>query len=359
MKLNAILFFSILTLFTSCSGQNSTRIADTVLTAGKLTPAVGDTVKEPGNHLMHVMQDSRNNYWFGSHGEGVYRYDGKTIIRFTTKHGLCHDRIDQIREDQSGNMYFNTPVGISKFDGQRFTTLHVTGHEWKLEPGDLWFRGLKDSGTVFRYDGKSLHGLEFPKNKREKEFYSKYPNAVYNPYDIYSIYKDGRGAIWFGTANFGVCRYDGKSFTWISEDDVTEFTDGPSNGVRSTVEDASGKFWFSNTQYRYTIAAGDSGVTYAKEKGIGRFYNQREGSPDGDDYLAAVKDNNGALWIVTYMNGVWCYDGKKLTHYPVKDGDKTITIFSIYKDHQGVLWLGTHESGVYKFNGKTFERFKP
>gem|GEM_PF-1446532 len=47
---------------------------------------------------------------------------------------------------QSGSIYFNTPVGISKFDGQRFTTLSITktyptGKGWKLDTDDLWFRG--------------------------------------------------------------------------------------------------------------------------------------------------------------------------------------------------------------------------
>ena len=67
----------------------------------------------------------------------------------------------------------------------------------------------------------------------------------------------------------------------------------------------------------------------------------------------------GVLWMATYGYGVWRYDGEKVTRYPVKDGDKEITLFSIYKDNRGDLWLGTHEAGAYKFNGKTFEKFRP
>lgn len=48
-----------------------------------------------------------------------------------------------------------------------------------------------------------------------------------------------------------------------------------------------------------------------------------------------------------------------MTHYPVKDGSKDVTLFSIYKDKRGDLWLGTHAAGVYKFNGKAFEKFRP
>jgi hypothetical protein len=53
---------------------------------------------------------------------------------------------------------------------------------------------------------------------------------------------------------------------------------------------------------------------------------------------------------------VYKYNGKELIHYPIKDGETDVLLFTIYKDNKGVLWLGTHNAGVYKFMGKTFER---
>lgn len=53
------------------------------------------------------------------------------------------------------------------------------------------------------------------------------------------------------------------------------------------------------------------------------------------------------------------YDGKNMTHYPVQDGGKPVTLFSIYKDSQSILWLGSHESGVFRFNGTAFDKFRP
>jgi ligand-binding sensor domain-containing protein len=73
-----------------------------------------------------------------------------------------------------------------------------------------------------------------------------------NPFDVYSIYKDRKGNIWFGTNPVGVCRYDGKSFEWITEEDVTEFRNEGANGVRSITEDKNGDFWF-NTENRYSV----------------------------------------------------------------------------------------------------------
>ena len=139
----------------------------------KATAAKGEIVSEMSKDLWHVFQDKKNNYWFGSHEKGVYRYDGKVIVHFTTKDGLCNDSISGFQEDKSGSIYINTAKGISKFDGQTFTTLNAVKSDsanagWKLQADDLWFAGGQDTGAVFRYDGKSLHRLEFPKTKARR-----------------------------------------------------------------------------------------------------------------------------------------------------------------------------------------------
>jgi ligand-binding sensor domain-containing protein len=348
---------AVLIFFSSCKAQSNSR---------------GDTVKEPGKNLWYIFQDKDNSYWFGTDGDGLYRYDGKTTLHFTKKHGLCDNQIRGIQEDQSGNLFINTVRGISKYNGQTFTTLSVTENDpsantWKLQPDDLWFPGGQDSGLVYRYDGKLLHRLRFPKITLGEDFMAKYPRSTYpamtfNPYDVYTIYKDSKGNMWFGTGNLGACRYDGKSFMWIAEDDLTEFGDGSGNGVRSILEDKDGNFRFSNTQYRYRVTQHDSLkqkkkiMTYSREKGIGSL----DGRKDGNlyDYLSAVKDDQEKIWMVTYNAGVWCYDGQKMIHYDIKEGDKTVILISIYKDGKGALWLGTQEAGVYKFNGEVFKRFK-
>ncbi|HEX2896903.1 MAG TPA: two-component regulator propeller domain-containing protein [candidate division Zixibacteria bacterium] len=366
IPLLALLFF-----ITSSKAQSVSKVDNSTLTDHNSTIAIGDTVIELGNNIMVIYQDKKNNYWFGSWVDGVYWYDGKTTLHFTTKDGLSHDRIDEIQEDKLGNIYFRTSGGINKFDGQKFTTLSIannSNNEWKLEPNDLWFKSSQDSGLVYRYDGVVLHRLTFPNTKLIDEYNASHPRSnqsfPFKPYDVYSIYKDSKGNIWFGTAVLGVCRYNGRTVDWISEDDVTELHNGPANGVRAIIEDKDGFFWF-NSMYRYNVYGNDSlsksnsqkQTFYSREKGIGSL----DGKKDSDlwEYLSIAKDNNNELWIATYRDGVWHYDGKNISHYSVKDGSKDITLFYIYKDNNGNLWLGTHEAGAYKFNGKTFEKFRP
>ncbi len=366
MKLNTLLFLVILTLLTSCNGQTASQTENKVLSDHYAAIAIGDTVSELDKTIWVIFQDKNNHYWFGSDGKGVYRYDGKIILHFSTKDGLINDRIRGIQEDKSGNIFITSLDGINKFDGQKFTTLPVTeSNEWKLDPNDLWFAVLGKTGEngPYRYDGKNLYHLQFPKHFMEDEFYKTNGKQPWSPYEPYTIYKDSKGNIWFGTSGFGICRYDGESLSWMYEKHLTLIEGGGDFGIRSIIEDKEGKFWFTNTSYRYNILPTSSIeqdkilIDYKREKGIDNVK-----SPGGKEmiyFMSAIEDDKGDLWMVTYEQGVWRYDGKTITHYVVKDGSRDIKLFSIYKDKQGQLWLGTHEAGAYKFNGNTFEKFKP
>jgi ligand-binding sensor domain-containing protein len=360
MRLQTYMLLIVLTILTSCQGQSTS--TNTKSDNSKELIVAGDTVNELSNQLWYVFQDKKNNYWFGSNGEGLYRYDGKTIVQFTKKDGLANDTIRQIQEDKSGNIFISTFGGINKFDGQAFTTLQpINSKEWKLDPNDLWFYilGKKNEG-VYRYDGNHLYHLEFPKHYLHDEIYPRVVNSFFSPYEVYSIYKDRKGAIWFGTSVFGACRFDGETVKWMYEDDLTYVPNGGTFGIRSIFEDKEGRFWFCNTWHRYIFdfdkTSTSNRLQYQKIAGIGNATIF-----DGADYIYysyIVEDENGDIWLTTWDKGVYQFDGENLTNYAVKDGTSDVHLVSMYKDNQGDLWLGTLENGAFKFNGNTFEKFR-
>ena len=363
MRSIAGVIFGVMALLSSCKAGNDTQESEQALEI-----AIADTVSGLGNSIWYVFQAVNGDYWFGSDTSGVYRYDGKTILNYTTKQGLAGNRIRGIQEDKHGNLFFTTLSGISKFNGKAFTTLEKSentesARQWKLQPEDLWFGILGKDGEKgpYRYDGEQLYSLEFPKHEREDDYYRRFPNVSWSPYEIYSIYKDHRGVIWFGTGNFGICRYDGKSLRWMYEDQLTYTPEGGSFGIRSILEDVAGKFWICNSRYRYTFSSDNDKedslavLHYKKENGIDGIR-----MADGRDhiyFLSITQTDNGDLWMATYRDGAWRYDGKTATQYQVLDGTEEITLFSVYKDRRGDIWLGTQGHGVYKFNGVGFERF--
>lgn len=307
------------------------------------------------------MRDKNNNYWFGTYGEGVYRYDGKSLIQFTEKDGLSDNQIQTIQEDKSGNIWFGTGgFGVSSFDGQNFTTFankespqsgSSSDKDWKTEPNDLWFYA---GGGAYRYNGNTFNYLPLPKTDFDTQ-YSQSPSNRLGPYGVYCILKDKKGNLWFGTQTMGVCRYDGKSFTWFNEKGLR----GPA--VLALFEDKNGKLWFGNNGnglFRYDPVT-DKLTNFTKEKGLSNDEFLKNGK-QGPGTLARIysinEDTNGDLWIGTIDAGVWRYDGKNLTNYTAKDGLTSNAVVTIYKDNQGELWFGT-EAGVCKFNGTSFTKF--
>ncbi|MCB0510897.1 MAG: hypothetical protein KDC82_09035, partial [Bacteroidetes bacterium] len=150
---------------------------------------VGDTVQELAKDIMLVYQDSKEVYWFGTWQNGVYSYDGNYLIHYSEKHGLQSNRIDEIKEDEFGNLFFvalHPTASITKFDGQSFSKMILTeSTDWKLQDKDIWIRNAYQTEKVIRYDGKIFHELTLAR-----------PKHLQMPFEIYSIYKDSRGNLW-------------------------------------------------------------------------------------------------------------------------------------------------------------------
>lgn len=359
MKFCLFYFLFISTLLSACQNRQKDKEA---IRHMQLTNQLGD-------NLMIVYQDSKDNYWFGSWQTGLYLYNGKSVQHFTTKEGLTHNRIDEMKEDKNGNVFVttsspeNTEGSIQMFDGKTFKNVPIskaTRMEWKLAQGDLWFKARTNLGDVYRFDGDSLYPLKLPRSPNDKDDERTHPKHPWSPYDVYSLYIDHEGAIWFGTAEMGACRFDGKQHQWIYEDHHTNTPNGGSFGIRSILQDKAGAFWICNTRYRYKIQASlgsikSENLQYQEVSGIEDYTN-----PYGSNaiyFMSSVEDNAGNLWILTYEQGVYKFDGDRVTHFPIQVDDKQIELYSIYQDKFGVLWLGSHKEGVFRFNGTTFKQF--
>lgn len=353
ITLKSLLLLGIVLFLSSCKGLSQPEKEETK----KVKPPIGKTIDKLGIGVSIIFQDSQNNYWFAS--DGVVKYDGETLTQFTTEDGLYDNGVRDIQEDHLGNIYFDTGEGINKFDGKTIVKLEVIDDSLKanmLEPNDLWFTGNWNMNGAFRFDGQNLYQLKLPKHPLEDEFRRLNPNVSFETYSCYTTLRDKTGNIWLGGCTFGACRFDGSSFLWVSEREMTEIDPGPSLGVRSILQDQDGNFHFSSDfTSKYRIVSYDGIEKYEKLSGI----EASKEIDSGSSCMSIAQDDEGNFWMTHYQGGVWKYDGEKFTHYPILLDNKEVELFSIYKDKQGILWLGTHNAGAYKFNGVDFEQFDP
>jgi PAS domain S-box-containing protein len=67
-----------------------------------------------------------------------------------------------------------------------------------------------------------------------------------------------------------------------------------------------------------------------------------------------IKDRDGFIWIGTYVDGVYRYDGKKLKHYgPTSGLVKTSSVPAIMEDHLGKIWFAASGGGLSCFDKET------
>lgn len=353
LKIVFLIFVS--SAFLSCKGQGK---AEPKLTE-KNTFAVGKIVAKIDNSIWVIFQDSKMNYWFGSNGKGVYHFDGNQLKQITTENGLVDNTIRGIQEDKLGNIYIETPVGISKYNGATFTTLKPIispSNKWILEPNDLWFK--YNANDVYRYDGDSLFELKLPRKDLKKAFGIDVKGVPFesnnnSPYAVYGLNKDKDGNIWLGTATAGVFRFDGNSFLWIAENELSTLPDGRVPGVRSMIQDKDGYFWLSNFISKYSIEPNT--LKYKKVNTLDTFDNETK---ERSLYFnSGLSDKNGDLWMTTYSGGVWKYDGKTVLNFTINNGNVNVLLITIFQDKNGMFWLGSDTDGVYTFDGLKFEKF--
>ncbi len=334
----------LLVFFPSCKGQDQKSIENKSEQVAKAI--AGDTVSEIGGAIRCIFQDSKNNFWFATDGEGVFKYDGKKMVQFTSKHGLSSNFVWNVQEGKNGNIWLKTKDGICYFDGKEFKTIPADTSALQTTN----YNYLNDELLVeYYYNGKSLVKIQLPKTSPLKN-----DNNSRFQYDIYCTCKDRNGNLWFGTCTAGVCKYDGKTYTWLDNKELGA-------PVRSIFEDKNGTIWMGNNGYGLFRYDGKSLTNITKEKKLEnpnfiKTFESKEGT------LARVwtitDDKQGNLWVGTIDAGAWMFDGKTLTNFTTKDGLGSDNIWTIYKDKNNNLWFGTDGAGVYTFNGKTFQKFR-
>jgi signal transduction histidine kinase/ligand-binding sensor domain-containing protein len=303
--------------------------------------------------IIYGYKDNSGNLWFGTAGNGVSRYDGKSFTNFSSAHGLIHNLIQGIMEDSFGNIWFTTYGGISKYNGvsfENFTTEQgLSGNDVSivLEDSNGYIWSASDKG-IDRYDPTD-------KNLSDSKFINYYGvNEAKNEHFI-SIMEDSQGFIWFGKNN-GLIRYNPS----LGEKSLafTDFSDslGLSNKfIAQIVEDREGKIWFATDELvcKYDpYGEGTSGKTL-------QYFTTAEGLID-NDVNCITEDRNGNMWFGT-RNGVSKLNksNDSFVNFTIAQGLADNEIKSITEDSSGSLWFGTYGAGLSKFNGESVIEFTP
>ena len=279
--------------------------------------------------LLSMLEDSDGNLWFGT-WEGVARYDGFTLVTFTTQDGLAHNGVQSICPDAEGHLWFGTQGGgASRYDRgcfTTFTTVDGLAHDsvqsiFRDSDGVFWFG--TQGGGVSRYDGRTFATLTTQDGLASNR--------------VQAICQDEAGAIWFGTSD-GASRYDKGTFTTFTTDDGLA-----DNAVHAMLQDSSGNLWF-----------GTSGGISRYDGHTFHTFTENDSFTSGL-VRAMFQDREGRIWFGT-KDGLIQYDGQRFTTFETSEGQMTRSVVSILEDQAGQLWFGTL-GGVIRYDGKQMTAF--
>lgn len=147
------------------------------------------------------------------------------------------------------------------------------------------------------------------------------------PMDI--LYQAENDFIWLGGEQ-GLLQFDGFSFEPILRTDSTG-----ENKVSSIFKDQDHLLW---------VGYEDGQIFHLQPDQTLQIWEPEEGLPKVP-ISGFSQDKDGILWIATYGEGLYYWNGKRLYNVGLDDGLGGQDIYSIAQDQEGRIWVGT-DNGI-------------
>jgi methyl-accepting chemotaxis protein/ligand-binding sensor domain-containing protein len=350
----------------------STRIWRTTLAVGCLTLAAPHASAQKlqfraltpddglsSSRVQSIRQDSRGFMWFGT-TKGLNRYDGYSFAIYRHRDGdstsLAANDALTIYEDGQKTIWVGTPAGLSRYDRERdaFRNFNVVGTDAIQVNAVLEAQGTLWLGTargLFRFDRATGKATSY--------------GGQLGTLDIQGLFEDSGKHLWIATNGSGAFELDPRAGTVRAWTVDPESTDSPTlyraRNARQFVEDAEGAIY---------MALSDGGLAKINRATGGVTLYQHDAD---DPYSLAINavyslrlDGTRGLWVGTENGGLDHLDfaTRRFSHNQFDANNPTSlnsnSVWAIHEDATGTLWLGTFAGGVNVSlpNGNAIRRYR-
>jgi signal transduction histidine kinase len=318
-----------------------------------------------------LFEDREGSLWIGSN-DGLNRLRDTRFTAFTVREGLAVDYVNALTAARDGTVWIGTDGGgLNELRGSRIN-VHTTaqglatnyvGALFEASDGSLWVSG---DGLVMRHhngkirtytaadgvskgfvsaigedrNGHIVIAGEGPVRELRNDRFVVYPNQPSRMEYCYSITRDRRGDLWFGTTGGLVQITERGHRTYSTRDGL------PDEGVHTIQDDGEGTIWIATV----------GGLACLKNDAIVSF--TRTGLL-GEIVYEILDDGTGSLWmngrqgiIKASKRDLADYGAKRrtdvpLTVYGLTDGLKSTEYSVAYiqrpacRTADGRLWFAT------------------
>lgn len=157
-----------------------------------------------------ITEDKQGNLWIATADKGAFKFNGKTVERFSKKDGLCSNDLTCILADRNGNLWFGSmDGGLSKFNGKSFRNF---SSEKEIGNNEVWTIYEDPEGTIwFTSEGFGIYSYVDGKLTHFGEKEGLHIRTAQ------SIFRDRSKRLWIGGGS-GVAAYLGGRFTPVTKD---------------------------------------------------------------------------------------------------------------------------------------------
>jgi len=295
-------------------------------------------VSAPGpatESVLCLAEDAAGNLWVGT-DRGLSRFDGETWTTFTQEDGLGSNLIGGLQVDMRGDLWLGTTEAITRYDGQRWMQYTVPGLPGgafiAMAPnGDLWFAGggrynraRGTEGLLFRFDGQDWweYGPE---------------DGIPFPGPTLFVAVDRAGVVWAnvgpdfsGTTGsaflppYEVTSFDGERWVSYKMPDMPDVEDTGYAPPHVIHADPEGRIWLGTGLYLLVFD--------------GRSWRWYVGGRRWASILAMADASRGGVWI-SGLDEMGLLRGSGWA-YVRRTGDFRLHPRALLVDHRGDLWMG-------------------
>lgn len=271
------------------------------------------------NTINTILCDKEGSVWFGSEGQGLYRFSGSQFSILDERSSLPSEQVMSFAPTPSGRLYIGTAdAGLFYYDKENIIPI-------PLQYKNAYISALYADGEYDIWIGTRGDGLCRIKGG-ERIYYSsaELPAKA----TIFSLYKDTARRLWIGIGN-GAVLYEKNKFTKLP---------GISTDVLS----------FATIGSDSTLIVAATGLYLYNNNSVSQF--KTGDTPDNaNPQCIALHDKK--LWIGTNDNGVIGYDmvTRKSITLNKSNGLQSDFIYNIIADNNGDIWVGTGY-GIHKIH---------
>ena len=238
--------------------------------------------------------------------------------------GIAQSQVYCALQDKRGVLWFGTQGGgLTAYDGVHFKTftekeglIDNTINDIKQDKkGNLWI-ATKKGVCIY-------NGLKFKKLKSKNKLDIRANKLSFAP----------NGTCWIAAFD-GLYWYDGNSIHAVSQENKWEAT------IVNTVFCDGDKIYFGTQNGLFLWDTKQRKRTAFSQKS--RFMNNA--------ITAVYKDKKGTIWIGTFGDGLYAFNGKNFYRIDWKQELYRTSVLDIYEDEEGYLWMATLQQGVLRYS---------